>query len=424
MKQRPAAVICVIALSWLATACKEQVISGPGFVCDVTNPVRDVSISPSNASVLVRSPARTTDVIQLIATATNRLGDPRADVPFTFTSSDPAIATVDSTGLVHALKPGAVSIKASTCGESATAQITVINAVVTVTVTPAAQSALVGDSVLVTARARGQTGDSLPDVKFTFAVSPPASATIKVVNDSTVYVFPTVAGNLTVTATGEGASSSTVIAVLPRSFLSGAVNVPALDVGNSYACGLISLGRAYCWGLNDHSQLGTVTDSVCFDDTRTHTDTSQTQTVVKPCSLLPRPVSPDISFVNVSAGDSSALCCCYNGQGLLLGHQHPWRARERQQWASRNSDTCYGNSQLLRSDCRRRACVRPGSWRSGLLLGPGFLGTVGGRGLCQQLNADSRHLRQQSGRLFQHQCRSETHVCLDVRWNCFLLGKQ
>lgn len=319
MKQRPAAVICVIALSWLATACKEQVISGPGFVCDVTNPVRDVSISPSNASVLVRSPARTTDVIQLIATATNRLGDPRADVPFTFTSSDPAIATVDSTGLVHALKPGAVSIKASTCGESATAQITVINAVVTVTVTTAAQSAVVGDSVLVTARARGQTGDSLPDVKFTFAVSPPASATMKVVNDSTVYVFPTVAGNLTVTATGEGASSSTVIAVLPRSFLSGAVNVPALDVGNSYACGLISLGRAYCWGLNDHSQLGTVTDSVCFDDTRTHTDTSQTQTVVKPCSLLPRPVSPDISFVNVSAGDSSACAVATTGKAYCWG---------------------------------------------------------------------------------------------------------
>ena len=322
MKQRAAAIVCVIGFSWLATACKDEVISGPGFVCDVSNPVRDVFISPANATVLVRSPARSTDVLQLTATATNRLGDARTDVPIAFTSSDPTIATVDSSGLVHAVKPGAVTIKASTCGESGTAQITVTSAVVTVQVTPAVQTALPGDSVLVTAHAIGQTGASLPDVKFTFTLSPPASGTIKVVDDSTVYVFPTAAGNLTVTASGEGANASTVLAILAKSFLAGTATAGAIDAGGSYSCGVITLGRGYCWGLNDHSQLGTATDSVCFDDTRTRTDTSSAQTVVRQCSLLPRRLAPDIAFRQRLSGRFVRVRHCDKRQNLLLGHQH------------------------------------------------------------------------------------------------------
>ena len=303
----------------MATACKEQTISGPGFTCDVTNPVRDVFISPSSASVLVRSPARSTDVIQLTATATNRVGNARTDVPIAFTSSDPTIATVDSTGLVHALKPGSISIKASTCGESATAQITVVNAVVTVQVAAAAQSIVVGDSVLVTARAVGQTGAKLADVKFSFLLSPPASGTIKVVSDSTAYVFATVPGNLTVTASGEGASSSTAISVLAKVFLGAAAGPGVIDAGGSYTCALITLGRGYCWGLNDHNQLGAATDSVCFDNTRTRVDTSATQTVVKPCSLVPRRLAPTIAFAAVSAGDSSACGLDTTGKAYCWG---------------------------------------------------------------------------------------------------------
>ncbi len=319
MKQRAVTVLCVIALSSLATACKDEQLSGPGYVCDVTNPVRDVFIDPPSATVVVRSPARATDVTKLAATATSRLGTVRTDVPIAFSSSDPTVATVDSTGLVHALKPGSVTIKASTCGESATAQITVVAAVVSVQVATAAQTVVVGDSDLVTARAVGQNGAGLLDVKFTFTVSPAASATVKTKSDSTAYVFTTTPGNLTVTANGEGTSSSAAISVLSKAFLAGAATAGAIDAGGSYSCGLITLGRGYCWGLNDHSQLGAKSDSLCFSAIGTRTDTTEADAATKQCSLVPLRVAPEIAFITVSAGDSSACGIATTGRAYCWG---------------------------------------------------------------------------------------------------------
>lgn len=322
MKKTVVLAVSAIALSLLAAACKEDVLSGPGFVCDVTNPVRDLSLGPANGVVLVRSPARETDTLQLHVLATNRNGDARFDVPITFSSSDSTVATVDSVGVVHALKPGTVTVKASTCGKTATTQVTVVSAIVTVQIKADTLTIVVGDSVLVTAWAIGQTGDTLSDVKFTFAVSPSGSATVKTASDSTTaYVFATTAGTLTVTATGEGSKASVVITVLPRSFLSGSAIAGTIDAGGSFTCGLISTGRGYCWGLNDHSQLGAVTDSVCFSNTDTRTDTLENApaTAVKPCSLLPLRLAPTVAFTTISAGDSSACGLATTGRAYCWG---------------------------------------------------------------------------------------------------------
>ncbi len=322
MKKTVVLAVSTIALSLLAAACKEEVVTGPGFVCDVTNPVRDLSIGPANSVVLVRSPARETDTLQLHVQATNRNGNARFDVPITFSSSDSTIATVDSVGLVHARKPGSITVKASTCGKTATTRVTVVAAVVTVKIKADTLTIVVGDSVLVTARAIGQTGDTLSDVKFKFAVSPSSSATIKTASDSTsAYVFATSPGTLTVTATGEGSNASVAITVLPRSFLSGTATAGTIDAGGSYTCGLISTGRGYCWGLNDHKQLGAVSDSVCFSNTDTRTDTLENApaTAVKACSLLPLRLAPTVAFATISAGDSSACGISTTGRAYCWG---------------------------------------------------------------------------------------------------------
>lgn len=319
MTKKVIAVISALALSWIALACDDDTISGPGFTCDVTNPVREVRLIPTSATLTVRVPARATDVLQLSAVALNRAGNPRTDVPIEFTSSDTSIATVDSTGLVQAKRPGTLTVRASTCGETASSQITIVAAAITVQAVAAAQTIVADDSVLVTARALTQTGDTLSGVKFGFSVSPPSAATIKIISDSTAYIFAKTAGTLTVTASGEGTSGSAAITVLPRSFLSGSTTAVGLDAGNSYACGLISLGRGFCWGLNDHSQLGATTDSVCFDDTDTRTDTTEDQTVVRQCSLLPRRLALDTAFASISAGDSSACAVATNGRAYCWG---------------------------------------------------------------------------------------------------------
>jgi alpha-tubulin suppressor-like RCC1 family protein len=310
-------VICVLttlALSFIAAACDEEVISGPGFICDVTNPVTALELNPGNATLAVRVPAQATDTLQLSAVVLGRNSTVRTDVPIEFTSSDPTVATVDSAGIVHGLKPGAITIKAVTCGKTATAQITVVAAVVTVQAVAAAPSILVDDSVLVTARALTQTGAALPGAKFTFTVSPAGSATVKAKSDSTAYVFGNTAGTLTVTATGEGSSGSASIIVLPRSFLAGSAISGGLDAGGDITCGLISLGEGFCWGLNKLGQLGAKSDSasVCFSEVG-GLPTAQA------CSLLPLRFAPTLAFTTVAAGDSSACAIATSGRAYCWG---------------------------------------------------------------------------------------------------------
>lgn len=311
--------ISILALAAVVSACTDDPLSGPGFICDVTNPVSEVILTPPIATITVRSPANANDVLQLTATAINRVGNARSDVPIKFTSSDPSVATVDSAGVLHALKSGTVTVKASTCGQSASSQITIVPAAIAIQTVAAATPIVAEDSVLVTARALDQTGASLAGVKFVFSVSPSGSATIKTTSDSTAYIFSKTAGTLTVTATGEGASANATIVVLPRSFLSGTVTTASLDAADSYACGLISLGRGYCWGVNDLNQLGAKTDSVCFSDTRAAIDTSKTQTVTKPCSLLPLRFAPDSTFTSLAAGDSTACALATGGRAYCWG---------------------------------------------------------------------------------------------------------
>src|SRR5678815_3811880 len=144
-------------------ACDEETVTGVGFTCDVTNPVRDALIGPSGATVLVHSPAQAGDTIQLGVVTTNRFGGQRTDVPVEFSSSNTSIATVDQLGIVHAVAPGTAKIKASACGESSTIEITVIASVATVTVSPASDTVIVGDTATFVARAFGPDGARVPN---------------------------------------------------------------------------------------------------------------------------------------------------------------------------------------------------------------------------------------------------------------------
>lgn len=125
---RRALTIALVTLSVGLLACDEDTVTGPGFVCDITNPVRDVFAPPSR-SVLVHSPALATDTVQIRVIATNRFDAPRTDIIFEFSSSDESIATVanvNRVGVVTALRPGTVRITAEACGKRVTTDVTAI----------------------------------------------------------------------------------------------------------------------------------------------------------------------------------------------------------------------------------------------------------------------------------------------------------
>jgi alpha-tubulin suppressor-like RCC1 family protein len=129
-----------------------------------------------------------------------------------------------------------------------------------------------------------------------------------------------------VSATGRGFTGTAQLIVLPRIFV-GASSTSAdggLDLGRDFSCGLIPLGRVYCWGANGSTQLAAPTDSLCFEETERGGGTS-------PCTLLPLRVVPDsLVFTSVTAGDGfacgislgSVAFCWGNGAFGKLGNGH------------------------------------------------------------------------------------------------------
>jgi len=304
--------LAVTLLVLTIAACDEETVTGPGFICDVTNPVREIKLSPSPAVVLVRSPARASDTLQLTAIATNRNGDPRIDVPITFSSSDTSVATVDTLGIVQARRPGTVRITASACDKSASSQVSVLPAALSAQITPTADTVVAGDSAILIARAVGQNGKTLAGTKFSFVASPSGAVTLKPLNDSTVQVFGIVAGVTTITATGDGASATASIIVLPRAFLSVGPAGGTFDAGGDLTCGLISQGQGFCWGLNNLGQLGAASDSVCFPELG----------LVSParaCNIMPLRFGPSLAFTAVAVGDSSACAIATSGRAYCWG---------------------------------------------------------------------------------------------------------
>ncbi len=308
----------LVGLAASLTACTDDAVTGPGFKCDVTNPVSDVILRASGGVILVHSPAQAGDTIQLSVVTTNRLGGQRTDVPVAFTSSDTTVATVDSLGVVHAVAPGTAKIKASSCGESSTVDVTVIANVSRVTVTPANDTVVVGDTATFIARAFGPDDSRVPGVKFTFGA---ANASVVLVNDSTARVVPTASGPITVQAIGEGVTGTAALTALARVFLSpinGVTNT--IDVGDAYACGLISTGQGFCWGMNTHGQVGAATDSTCFPGTDAGTVVNDSlQSTAVPCSLVPLRVSQTLEFRTISSGDATACAISIAGRAYCWG---------------------------------------------------------------------------------------------------------
>ncbi len=111
---------------------------------------------PHISAIAVTAPAAplaTGSSYELTATPRNASGDPRTDIALTWSSQSPAIASVDSAGMVRALKPGKALIRASGDGVTGEATITVVkNAVTGLTLSPNASSAKTGDVVHFSAK--------------------------------------------------------------------------------------------------------------------------------------------------------------------------------------------------------------------------------------------------------------------------------
>jgi hypothetical protein len=151
---------------------------------------------------------------QLHASATSSEGKPMTRVTFAWASSDNAKASVSAAGLVTVLDTGSVRITASAAGESDTAGFTLAFVpVASISLTPAGDTAMPGESMSVEATARSGAGQALTDRDFAFGFSSSNEAVATVGSDGTVTAIGP--GTATITATYDTFSATTNLLVPP-----------------------------------------------------------------------------------------------------------------------------------------------------------------------------------------------------------------
>jgi alpha-tubulin suppressor-like RCC1 family protein len=150
--------------------------------------------------------------IQLGATTTDTMGNVLTGRAVTWASSNGAVATVSSTGLVMALALGKATITATSEGQSGTAALTTTTGVM---------------FAMVSAGSRHTCGVTPSGVAYCWG------------DNSSGQL-----GNGTTT------NSATPVPV------SGALSFATVSAGGNHTCGATSAGVAYCWGDNSSGQLG------------------------------------------------------------------------------------------------------------------------------------------------------------------------
>lgn len=167
-------------------------------------PVASVVVSPSTATVVVGN------TTTLTATPRDAQGQPLYLRTVTWTSSNSARATVNSSGVVTGVSAGTVTITATIEGKSGSSTITVAPVpVATVVVTPAAPNVNVGQTVQLTATPYSSTGQAITGRPVTWTTN---AATIATVSSSGL-VTGVSAGNAVITATIEGKTGTANVTV-------------------------------------------------------------------------------------------------------------------------------------------------------------------------------------------------------------------
>ena len=194
-----------------ATADENGIIKlhGPGEVIAGAivggkNGFTKITVKPASIKTVeieaVKAPLVVGGTFQLTVTTRIFSGDPRTDVPVTWTSDKPSVANINAGGIVTATGVGTAHIKATAQGTSGTTTITVVKSNLrSLAIEPATTNAKTGDVVHFTAK-----GTPAEDFTARWAVSG-SGATIYpdgafVAEQPGTYVISASSGNVAATA--------------------------------------------------------------------------------------------------------------------------------------------------------------------------------------------------------------------------------
>ena len=190
--------------------------------------VATVTVTPPSSTI---APGAT---VQLQAVIQDADGATLADREITWSSSDNAVATVSSAGLVTGVAAGSATITGTSEGTRGTATVAVKVPVAQVVVSPDAATIIPSETVSLSATSLDAAGIALTDREVSWSSSNPSVARVS----ETGLVTALADGVVTITATVEGQSGSAVITVGAVSGITGlwSLHETLSDANLGYAC--------------------------------------------------------------------------------------------------------------------------------------------------------------------------------------------
>ena len=193
----PVALVFALALS-----CSDEPSTPAGPATPVS---ARVTVSPSSASLSALG-----ERVQLTAAVLDQNGNAMPGARVSWASNATAVATVSATGLVTAAGNGTVTITATVGAATAHAMVTVAQEVSAVTVTPATDTVVAGDTLRLAAEAADANGHPVAGTGFVWA----SGDTLVAVVDNAGLVTGVGLGKADVTATAAGAGGRTELTVV------------------------------------------------------------------------------------------------------------------------------------------------------------------------------------------------------------------
>jgi alpha-tubulin suppressor-like RCC1 family protein len=228
--------------SFLAHTATATMAGGATLTFSATpqvGPVDRIEVTPATAAFTALGQTQ-----QFTATPLDAYGNTVSGVTITWTSVDPSVAAVSSTGLVTAARNGSTQIRASGGGKVGMAEVTVQQVPAAVAI-GGGTAVIQADTLQLTATVRDARGNIIPGATVTWSTSAPGVATVT----QTGVVTAAGSGNAMITATAANGVSDTHSVTVTGAFVA-----DSLVVGMHNGCGLRG-GQAYCWGSNTGAQL-------------------------------------------------------------------------------------------------------------------------------------------------------------------------
>ena len=143
----------------------------------------DLRVVPRMPSVVTLSPdslvfTALRDTVRIAAEVRDQIGKVMSGFPVAWATADTAVAVVDSAGLVTAVSDGASTITATADTVTGKADVSVARVVSTISVSPAADSLLPGDTLRLVATALDANGHAMPGIDFEWSSTDDSAAVV------------------------------------------------------------------------------------------------------------------------------------------------------------------------------------------------------------------------------------------------------